>query len=108
MTPLIERTSEELVRRNFSPMAIRSYLHAVQVFQQYLGRPRVWLRIRPIWQESARQDRCRITSTRAQAVPIADTRNPKPNIRFDLWKSQLRIFKELKDLAAVRVEERML
>ena len=39
MTPLIERMREELVRRNFSPMTIRSYLHAVAVFQQYLGKP---------------------------------------------------------------------
>jgi integrase/recombinase XerD len=39
MTPLMERMREELVRRNFSPMTIRSYLHAVEVFQQYLGKP---------------------------------------------------------------------
>ncbi len=38
MTPLIERMREELVRRNFSPMTIRSYLHAVEVFQHYLGK----------------------------------------------------------------------
>src|SRR5215472_11215902 len=39
MTPLMERMREELVRRNFSPMTIRSYLQAVEVFQQYLGKP---------------------------------------------------------------------
>ena len=39
MTPLIQRMREELVRRNFSPSTIRTYLHAVEVFQQYIGKP---------------------------------------------------------------------
>jgi integrase/recombinase XerD len=39
MTTLMERMREELVRRNFSPMTVRSYLHAVEVFQESIGKP---------------------------------------------------------------------
>jgi len=39
MTTLMERMREELVRRNFSPMTIGSYLHAVGVFQESIGKP---------------------------------------------------------------------
>jgi len=39
MTTVIERMREELVRRSFSPMTIRSYLHAADVFQKYIGKP---------------------------------------------------------------------
>jgi len=36
---LVERMREELVCRNFSLSTIRTYLHAVEVFQQHLGKP---------------------------------------------------------------------
>lgn len=39
MTPLIDRVREELVRRNFSPSTIRTYLHALEVFRQQMGKP---------------------------------------------------------------------
>ena len=39
MTTLIQRMREELVRRNYSPSAIRTYLQAVQSFQQHAGKP---------------------------------------------------------------------
>lgn len=39
MTMLVERMREELVCRNFSLSTIRTYLHAVEVFQQHLGKP---------------------------------------------------------------------
>lgn len=39
MTTMIERMREELVRRSFSPSATRSYLHAVEAFQQWAGKP---------------------------------------------------------------------
>ena len=39
MTPLIQRMREELVRRNYSPSTLRTYLQAVEAFQQHSGKP---------------------------------------------------------------------
>jgi integrase/recombinase XerD len=39
MTTLMERRREELVRRCFSPTTIWSYLHAVKIFQESIGKP---------------------------------------------------------------------
>jgi integrase/recombinase XerD len=39
MTIFVERMREELVRRNFSPSTIRTYLHAIEVFQQHISKP---------------------------------------------------------------------
>jgi integrase/recombinase XerD len=39
MTTMIERMREELVRRSFSPSATRTYLHAVEAFQRWAGKP---------------------------------------------------------------------
>lgn len=39
MTTLIQRMREELVRRNYSPSTIQTYLQAVEAFQQHIGKP---------------------------------------------------------------------
>jgi integrase/recombinase XerD len=39
MTTLQQRMREELVRRSFSPSATRTYMHAVEAFHQWAGKP---------------------------------------------------------------------
>jgi hypothetical protein len=39
VTTLIQRMREELVRRNYAATTIRSYLKAVEHFQEYINAP---------------------------------------------------------------------
>jgi hypothetical protein len=39
VTTLQQRMREELVRRDFSPSGMRTYLQAVEAFQKWAGKP---------------------------------------------------------------------
>lgn len=64
MTELRKRMLEELQRRNYSPLTIKSYLHAVEDFARYFGK-------RPdrLSQEDLRQYHVYLIQERKLAVP---------------------------------------